>query len=84
MFYKTESFPEKIKKLDDESKRELSDVQSGLNRWLYSLKKSNDLSRKHYQAMKTTNDPDRVLWVQINEPKLSKMVKIKTKQSKYI
>ena len=51
------------------SQRRLSDIQSGTNKWLFSLKKSNDTSRKHYERYNSITDPDRALWVQINEVK---------------
>lgn len=52
---------------DKKSRRDLSDVQSGLNRWLFSLKKSNDPTRKHFELCKGSADPNRVIWAHVNE-----------------
>ena len=76
LFYKTEEFPAKLKLKEANSKKDLSDAQSGLNKWLFSLKKSNDSTRKHYEVLKCSGDPNRVLWAHINEVKQDPIVKI--------
>jgi len=45
--------------------------QTSLNKWISSLKKSDDPNRKQFEKLPSSGDPDRVLWAHIT-PKLGK------------
>lgn len=49
------------------SKEELSDAQSGFNKWLFSLKKSKYSNHKNFEQLKSSGDPSRIIWAHISE-----------------
>lgn len=74
MLQLSEQFPQKMYKRELEARKDLSDVQSGLNKWLFSLKEDDDPSHKHYERCKSSSDPNRALWAHVSkvshEPKM--------------
>ena len=76
LFSHADTFLHKMYEREKNSRKDLSDIQSGLNRWLFSLKKCNDPSRKHYERWKSIGDPNRALWVHVNEVKHNPKIKI--------
>ena len=70
----SDEFYSKMYERDLKSRRDQSDVQSGFNKWLFSLKKSKFDHRKYYERCKSSDDPNRVLWAHVNEVKSTPLV----------
>lgn len=62
-----EEFQLKMHEKEIKSRKTLSEAQSGFNKWLFSLKKSKYSNHKNYEIMKSSADPNRVIWAHISE-----------------
>ena len=62
----SDDFPAKYTQRMNKNKK---GVQSGLNKWLFSLRKGDDPSRKHFEACNSISDPNRAIWAHVNEEK---------------
>ena len=49
LFAHADNFIHKMFEREKNSRKDLTDIQSGMNKWLFSLKKCSDPSRKHYE-----------------------------------
>ena len=77
MLQVSDEFPQKY----FEKSNGCTDTQLGINNWHFSLRKSTDRSRKHFEMVKGSGDPDRAIWAHVNELKPQKRAHLKLKRS---